>query len=203
MGLEGMIDSINDESKLMLFKGRMYSITSSGASFDSSFATAIDFFLNTGNCTPVTRDKIVCLNPTLLKEKNGKLAVIIASSPFEAYFPIPFKDDSGASVPATNDTYSYCKDKLGSLVSEFIKRKERINLHFHFGDCLVPCLYNEEMKNKFHVIFCSVAVERNLGMANLLAATKDCLSETSDAAVLLTIIELPNVNLTSYQEHTS
>ena len=58
------------------------------------------------------------------------------------------------------------------------------------------------MKNKFHVIFCSVAVERNLGMANLLAATKDCLSETSDAAVLLTIIELPNVNLTIHIKNT-
>jgi len=127
-------------------KKSMNSITSCGTSFRPSFATTIEcLFVNTGNCTPVARDKIVCLNPTLMKRNgNNLLEVSISSNPFEAYFPIPFKDDSGASVPTTNDTYNYCKDKLDSFVSEFIKRKEWIKLHFHLGDSLELCLNNEE-----------------------------------------------------------
>ena len=176
------------EDKLEFLIKRFYSVASCGTSFRSSFSDAIDCFIQTGNTAPVTRNEIVCVNPTLLK--HGYLEMNIASNPFDAFFPIAFNEDT-----QDINTYNYCKAKLGLLVSEFIKHKERIKSYFHFGNCLELCLYKEDVKKICHIIFCSISIEHNLGLPNLFTAAKECLSETSDSAILLTSINLPNLNL--------
>lgn len=165
------------EDKLEFLKKRFYSVASCGTSFRSSFSDAIDCFIQTGNTAPVTRNEIVCVNPTLLK--HGYLEMNIASNPFDAFFPIAFNEDTQDTQDI--NTYNYCKAKLGLLVSEFIKHKERIKSYFHFGNCLELCLYKEDVKKICHIIFCSISIEHNLGLPNLFTAAKECLSETSDS----------------------
>ena len=179
-------ENVSVQEKLKFLKAHSYSLSSSGHSFRSSFTEAIDCFINTGNCTPVNSSQIVCLNPTLLKvDKEHLLEVNISSNPFEAYFPVPFNGDSAECIPNT-DIYSYCQEELGSLVSELIKNKDRVQFDFHFGDCLELCLYNEDMKKKFHVIHCSMVMGKNIGLPDLFTAAKECLSNTTDAAAFLT-----------------
>lgn len=187
-----------EEDLLDYLKKTFYNITSSGTSFRPSFTASIDCFISTGNCKPIKKEDVVCLNPTLLKTKpDGHLAVKMSSSPFDAYFPIPFNEpteetaDASASAPILNDTYSYCKGKLGSLLSTFLQRKNRIELHFHFGDFIELCLYKDYMKEKFQVIFCSAEIECELELANIVSAARGCLSAESNASVLLTNIYLP------------
>jgi len=152
------------ENLLNYLKNTFYIITSSGKSFRPSFTASIDCFINTGNREPAKKEGIVSLNPTLLKMKpDGQLAVKMSSSPFDAYFPIPFNEPTeegavAASIPSNSDTFSYCKGKLGSLLSIFLKRKNRIELHLHFGDFIEFCLYKDYMKEKFHIIFCSAEI---------------------------------------------
>ena len=173
-------EETSDEAKFDYWKTHFYSITSYGSSFRPSFTASTDCFIDTGNCKPITKENVVCLNPTLLKTKRDsqQLTANIFSSPFDAYFPIPFNEsteetaDAGASIPILNDTYSYCKGKLGSLLSTFLQRKGRIELHFHFGDCLELCIYKDYMKEKSHVIFCPADVERYLGLANIAAIAR-------------------------------
>ena len=189
-----MVPKLTEQQILNELKKRCYSITSCGASFRPSFDVAVDCFINTGNCSPVALPgKIVHLNPTLLVKRNDQLQVNISSNPFSAYFPIPLNEDSSSTIPVTNDTISYCEENLGSLVYQFKQRKDRIRLNFYFGDCLELCLFKEDFKNKFHVIACSVTIEMSLGLPNLLTAAKDCLSDASTAAVLLTNINLQNL----------
>ena len=189
---------LSDEEKLEFFKKRFYSISSCGTNFQASFDCAVDCFIKNGNCIPVNHDQIVTLNPTLLK--NGILEMNIASNPFDAYFPIPFNEDSASSETSNTDIYSYCKAKLGSLVSDFLKRKDRIKFNFHFEDCLELCLYKEDLKRICHVIYCSISIEHNLGLPNLFTAAKECLSDSTDSAVLLTNINLASL---SNKQHCS
>ena len=189
---------LSDEEKLEFFKKRFYSISSCGTNFQASFDCAVDCFIKNGNCIPVNHDQIVTLNPTLLK--NGILEMNIASNPFDAYFPIPFNEDSASAETSNTDIYSYCKAKLGSLVSDFLKRKDRIKFNFHFEDCLELCLYKEDLKRICHVIYCSISIEHNLGLPNLFTAAKECLSDSTDSAVLLTNINLASL---SNKQHCS
>ena len=188
---------VTPQFKLNLLKEFSYVLTSCGSTFHSSFKEQMECFIRTANCTPV-KDQTVCMNPTLMKMKiDGRLVVNIASCPFEAYFPIPFNEqieESDSSVPViSNDTYYYCKEKVGLLLSAFLQRKKRAEFCFHFGDCLELCLYKDYMKEKFHVIFCSPEIVKDAALANNIPAASVCLNAESDTSVLLTNSRLSNL----------
>lgn len=153
-----------------------------------SITKEIESFLKTGNFEPI--DSVACLNPTLLAESLREVKycwdVDYLTCPFDAFFPISFKDQM-ASDMKFDSAYSYCKTKLQSLVSELQSRKSRIVFHFYFCDWIEKCLFGEEQKfkNEFHVIHCADLADR-VGLANVLVATNGCLIQDDPDALLLT-----------------
>ena len=156
----------------------------------SSVDEEIENLVKTGNCLPIV-DKIVCLNPTFFVQANWQPFYL--SCPFDAYFPVPVDEQLASTETgfATTSVYRYCQSKLEALVTAVRAKKDRIQFHFYFGDCLELCLGEKKLINKCEVVHCSDLGDR-VGLANLILAASHCLSSGnpgSDSANAVLVTE--------------
>lgn len=150
----------------------------------------LELYLKTGNCHSIEEKNAPILNPTFYvyseeKELEEERMGFYILCPFDAFLPVPFKEQQHATFDfESNSAYDYCKYQLQSRVSQLKSRNDRITFYFHgHGDVMKECLYNEAMRDKFHVIFLADRVE---GLANLISTLVDSLVTQNPDALLLT-----------------
>ena len=150
----------------------------------SSIDKEVENLVKTGNCMPIT-EPIVCLNPTFLVSTDWQPFYL--SCPYDAYFPVPV-DEQLASTDngfVTTSAYRYCQSKLESLVDKLQENKHRVRFYFYFGECIELCRGEKKLINKCEVVHCSDLADKT-GLANLILAATNCLSNGNLDSVLLT-----------------
>lgn len=137
-------------------------------------AEEMRIYFETGNCFP-DKEKMICVNPTLLEPETGHWALISSVSPFEIYFNLK-------QLPAQGDFLDSCKRGLCNQVKSYQKWIQESTLNFHIGDPLELC-YRRTWTEPFNIVDCS-KLPCQIGLANILNAGRLVLADDPHAVLL-------------------
>lgn len=139
-------------------------------------------YFKTGNCGLLGGNEL-CINPMLLDTSNHWFFNLLGS-PYGGYVPIPYDEvlDCGGESPQC-PLFHHCQAILKEHLIKFRARKKSVSLSFYVGESLELCMLNQDWKNRFTVIHCSDLADA-VGLANLLAAATNCLTEDPTALIL-------------------
>jgi hypothetical protein len=137
-------------------------------------AEEMRIYFETGNCCQ-DKEKMICINPTLLEPGTGSWALISSVSPFEIYFNLK-------QLPAQEHFLGSCKRVLCNQVKSYQKWIPEATLTFHIGDALELC-YRRSWTEQFNIVDCS-KLPCQVGLANILNAGRIMLADDPHSILL-------------------